>query len=147
MDEQLDARGKPRSAYQTVNTLPSKTAKSEADQANIQTILRKYKELGIVDHLNLTEAMFPDVTEIGDFADVVRTAKAAEVEFMKMPSKIREIFNHDVATWLDYAHDEEKRASLLAEGKIQPVEQPTAGHPGDNPSRDGAEGNANPPAK
>lgn len=144
MPEQTDARGKPRKAYQTVNKLPSKTVQSEQHQADIKHILRRYREVGIIEHLNITEASFPDVTDLGDFADVMRTAKQAETEFMKLPSKIREKFGHDVATWLDYAHDEEKRASLLKESGEPTQQQPTQSNPIDNPPGDAGPGTSNP---
>ncbi len=128
MPEKLDARGKP--PVQTENDGPILTVQSEAEQGEINKILKRYKEVGIIEQLNLTEASFRDVSEFGDFADVMRQSKEAELEFMKLPSKVREIFNHDVANWLDTAHDAEKRSSLIAAGEIEPLKQPT---PGDLP--------------
>lgn len=120
--EQLDSRGRLRSDTWTVNDEPSKTIQSDADRADITKILKQYKQVGIVDHLNVAEATFMDVTEFTDFADLMRQSAVAEVEFMKMPSKVREIFNHDVAEWLDAAHDPEKRDALVAAGFVEPEE-------------------------
>ncbi len=123
--ENLDHRGRPR--VQTVNDLPSLTVQSDRDEADIIKILKKYKEVGIVDHLNLTQSSYQDVTAFTDFADVIRTAKEAELQFLELPSKVREIFKHDVANWLDTAHDEEKRASLVAAGIIEPEQKSGSG--------------------
>ncbi len=123
----------------------SLTQQSDAEQADIQKILKRYREVGIVEHLNLTEASFADVTELTDYAEVMRTAKLAEVEFMKLPSKVREIFNHDVADWLDTANDPEKRASLLAEGDIESLQEPTPGNPPAVSGGDASPGDENPP--
>ncbi len=117
--EQLDYRGKKRSLYQTVNDGPSQTVQSDAAQADINNILRKYEAVGIVDNLNMAEAAFRDISEFTDFADAMRHAEMAESEFLKLPSKVREIFHHDVAEWLDTAHDEEKRDALVAAGIIE----------------------------
>lgn len=132
-EEQLDARGRPRSLYQTINEGPELTVQSDHDKADIRKILKKYREVGIVDNLNATQAQFQDITAFTDYADVMRTAKQAEMEFMKLPSKVREVFNHDVATWLDTAHDQEKRASLAETGEIKSVEQPAPIDTGDGP--------------
>ncbi len=140
MTEQLDALGRPRSKYQTKNTMPSETVQADTEKADINLILKRYKEVGIQQNLDLTEAMFPDVTEIGDFQDVMQTARAAETEFMKLPSKVREIFKHDVANWLDTAHDQEKRASLIAAGKIKSVEESAADDPESSGGGDDGEG-------
>ena len=66
--------------------------------------------------------MFKDVSEFTDLADALNQAKVAEVEFLKLPSKVREIFEHDVAVWLDTAHDQEKRDALVAAGYIKSEE-------------------------
>jgi hypothetical protein len=138
----VDARGRPR--VQTVNDLPSLTVQSDADQADIKKILKKWKTVGIVDHLNIQEQTFGDVTGFTDYADVMRTAKLAEEEFMKMPSKAREIFGHDVAAWLDTANDPEKLASLIAEGKIKSEQQSIAELAQDSAGGDGTQGDADP---
>lgn len=120
MPEVLDYRGRPRSG--TVNDEPSKTIQSDADAADITKILARYKEVGIVEHLNMAQAAYMDVTEFTDFADAVRQSKMAEIEFLKLPSKVRRIFNHDVAEWLDTAHDPEKRDALVEAGFIKAPE-------------------------
>ncbi len=121
-EPQRDYRGKLRSKYQTFNNEESKTVQSQAPQADIQEILRKYKEVGIIEHLNRTEATYKDVSEFEDFAAVMRHAKEAETAFFELPSKVREIFNHDVAQWLDAAHDPEKRQALVDAGHIDAPE-------------------------
>lgn len=126
----LDSRGRDRSDSQTFNTEPSQTIQSDANAADIRHILSRHSEVGIVENLNQADAMFMDVSEFGDFADVVRQTKVAEVEFLKLPSKTREIFGHDVANWLDAAHDQEKRDALDL-GKptkvVEPVVPPASG--------------------
>lgn len=122
-NDTLDRRGKPR--VQTEFHDESLTVQSDADQADIKKIMKRYTTYGIIDHLNLTEAAFKDVSELGDFADVMRTAQEAEAAFMRLPSKVREIFNHDVAEWLDTAHDQDKRDALVQAGFIQDPEANT----------------------
>lgn len=119
---QLDSRGKPR-VQTSFEGEVSLTVQSDAPLADIQEILRKYQQVGIVENLNTAEAMFLDISEFTDYADAMRHAKMAELDFMKLPSKIREIFGHDVGNWLDTAHDEDKRDALVKAGII---EGPTA---------------------
>lgn len=114
--EQLDLRGKPR--VQTHFHDVSLTVQSDAHNAEINEIIRKFSQGGMLDNLNMAEAVFQDITEFTDFADAMLHAKMAEADFLKLPSKIREIFNHDVAEWLDAAHDQEKRDALVAAGVI-----------------------------
>lgn len=118
----LDSRGRKRSDTWTVNKDPSLTIQSDAAESDINEILRKYKEVGLLDHLNSAQAMFMDVTEFTDLADAMRQSREAEAVFMQLPSKMREIFHHDVAEWLDAAHDPEKRDALVRAGFIEAPE-------------------------
>lgn len=118
----LDSRGKER--VQTINTLPSKTVKSDRDLTDIRTIIGKIEGGGVVENLGLTERQFVDVKDLTDFADVMRVTREAELEFMKLPSKTREKFGHDVAQYLDAAHDQEKRDALIAAGVIEAPKGP-----------------------
>ncbi len=116
-NEQLDSRGRPR--VQTVNNDPSETVQTDLQRADIHEILRQYAQVGLVDNLNYAEAQFKDISDFTDFADAMRHAKQAEEEFFKLPSKVREIFNHSVEEWLDAAHDQEKRDALVEAGIIE----------------------------
>lgn len=114
--------GRPR--VQSINNDPSETIQSDAHLADMNTILRTFGQEG-VSLLDETALQFRDVSGFTDLADALAQAKEAEVEFMKLPSKVREVFDHDVAVWLDTAHDQDKRDILLAEGFIKPVEEST----------------------
>lgn len=110
----LDLRGKPR--VQTVNTDPSMTVQSDAHLADISQILKGHGAGSLLESLDDAELLFADVSEFTDLADALRQAAIAEVQFLKLPSKVREIFGHDVAQWLDTAHDEGKRDELAKAG-------------------------------
>ncbi len=114
--EILDSRGRPR--VQTINTEPSMTVQSDAHLADIQNIMKQFG-IGGIEMLDETQLTFADVSDFTDLADALNQAKVAEVEFLKLPSKVREIFDHDVATWLDTAHDEEKRDALVQAGFLK----------------------------
>lgn len=123
-NKNLDYRGKPR--VQTSDFGESLTVQSDNERADIRKILQRYEAVGIVDHLNQVDAMYRDVTEFTDLHDALMQAKEAETQFMKLPSKLREVFDHDVAKWLDAAHDPEKieqlyRPKLEKLGILEPV--------------------------
>lgn len=134
-EDQLDYRGKQRSQFWTVNNRPSETVQSDKHDADINVIYRKFAKTGLIDSLNSAEVNYMDISEFTDFADAMRNIRVAEMEFMKLPSKVREIFNHDPAEWLDAAHDPEKRQALVEAGFIEgpPVSAPE-GAPGGQPA-------------
>lgn len=114
-----DYRGKQRSEFWTAEFDESQTVQSDADLADLNKIIARYKKTGIVAGLNEAQGQFLDVSQHQDFAEVMRTARAAEMEFMKLPSKVREEFGHDVANWLDAAFDRDKREALVDSGVIE----------------------------
>lgn len=131
-----DRRGRERSAHQTFNDLPSETVQTDAHLADINKILGKYREFGITDSLNLAEKTFRDVTELPDYSEAMREIRKAEMQFMELPSKVREMFNHDVAEWLDAAEDPEKRHELVRKGFIKDLENPEHPSPAGEGSTD-----------
>jgi len=103
-------RRRPR--VRTVNELPSMTVQSDLHRADMKEILRKYESQGVLVGMRNVDLAFRDVSEFTDFADMMRQGKEAEMAFMRLPSKVREAFGHDVGTWLDAAHDPEKLEKL-----------------------------------
>lgn len=126
MKEYSTVRRRPR--VRTVNNLPSKTVQSDVFNSEIRHVLAKFKEVGILEHMRNVDLEFRDVSEFTDFADMARQTKVAEGVFMKLPSKVREVFDHDVLNWLDAAHDPEKleklRPKLEELGVLEKAEVP-----------------------
>lgn len=106
----MDARGRVR-VQTNFEEGSSKTIQSDAHLADIQEILKTFGVQGIDQMLNITEGQFMDVSEFEDYATMMSHVRTAELEFMKLPSKVREMFDHDVHTWLDKAHDDRRAPS------------------------------------
>lgn len=119
-----DGRRKPR--IRTVNEMESRTIQSDRNRAEMREILRRYESMGIVDHMANVDLLYRDVSEFEDFADLMRQSKEAEKEFMKLPPKVRQVFGHDVHTWLDAAHDPEKLEALRPKLEKLGVMEPKA---------------------
>ena len=99
----IDARGKDR--VQTTDFGKSLTVQADKKKADIQEILKQYSQTGVVQHMTEVEGQYLDVSEFTDYSDMMVQLAEAEAHFMSLPSKFREAFDHDVAKWLDAAHD------------------------------------------
>lgn len=123
----LDSRGRDRAESQTsFEGEESLTIQSDAPLADMKHILRQFASGGLVKSLDGAELEYLDISEFTDFADAMQMSKVAEMEFMKLPSKVREIFNHKVEEWLDTAHDDDKRAALVKAGFMDAPTDPDA---------------------
>jgi len=119
-------RRRPR--VQTVNTLPDRTVQADLVRTDIRHILAKYRQVGIVEHMREVDLVYRDVSEFQDFSDLMRQSADARNAFMRLPAKLREVFDNDVSKWLDAAHDPEKiealRPELEALGVLKPKPAP-----------------------
>ncbi len=116
---ELNSRGQPR--LQTINDEESKTVQSDAHLADINVIMHNFAQTGDA-MLDEADLLYKDVSEFTDLQDALNQANLAESHFLTLPSKVREVFNHDVAVWLDTAHDQDKRDALVQAGFLEPPE-------------------------
>ena len=117
-----------RRRVQTVNDEKSKTIQSDVHRAEIAHIMRNYDASGVFMSLRNVDMQFRDVSEFEDYADMMLQSREAESAFMSLPSKVREVFDHDHLKWLDAAHDpnlpEQTRSKLEKLGYLKAVEAP-----------------------
>lgn len=117
--------GRPKHRVQTVNEEPSKTVQADRDAADIKKIIQTYERNGVLIRPSEVDRVFRDVSEFTDFSEMMLQTKVAEGEFMRLPSKVREVFNHSVFEWLDAAHDAEKLAAVRPQleelGVLEPL--------------------------
>lgn len=136
MSQVVTRRENGRKRVQTVNEEESRTVQGQRDEADIRKIIQRYQRDGVLINMAQVDLAFRDVTEFEDFSDLMRQTKEAEQAFMRLPSKVREVFNHSVVRWLDAAHDglsEVQRGRLTELGVLdavedasRPVEEPAA---------------------
>lgn len=140
MSELVTVRPNGRRRVQTLNDMESKTVQTDRDRADIRKIVQAYERTGVLVNMRNVDLAFRDVTEFSDFADLMQAAKTAETAFMKLPSKVREVFDHDVAKWLDAGHDglsERQVERLTALGVLDQVED--SAKPSGTPAAEGVE--------
>ncbi len=87
---------------QTVNTEPSKTKQSLADNANVNKIIKKYNKTGVIPNMNALEAVYGEITS-QDLQDAIHKVDSSYEAFMQVPSEIRAKFNNDAGSFIDYA--------------------------------------------
>jgi len=61
---------------------------------------------------------FMDVSEVGDFRELVDRVEATKEWFMKLPAKVRAAFQNDPVGLMDAMMDPSKKAELEALGLI-----------------------------
>lgn len=117
--------GRRKFRVRTRNTSPSMTYQADRDRADIRKIIQRYERNGVIIKPQDVGMVFKDVTEFTDFSDLMMQSAVAKQAFMRLPSKVREVFGHDVSNWLDAGHDPQKLEQLRPEleelGVLEPI--------------------------
>lgn len=92
-------------------TSPMLTQQQYTEECNINSILKKFIQTGILD--NIGPGVYADLGDAKDYRESLHVIKEAEEMFASLPSHIRDRFQNDPAQYLDFVHDENN----LAEGQ------------------------------
>lgn len=97
---------------------PSMTEQHFKDECDINTIVSRYQETGVLPQGN-REPLFGDFTEFPtDLQSSQQFFDEAHARFMELPSNLRKEFNNDPVQLLAFLHDENNRARAVELGLI-----------------------------
>lgn len=102
---------------------PSKVKSDFAHQCDINVIMSRYRQTGVVEHLNRHQGQYLDLPSGLDFQRMQDTTRRAAESFELLPAEVRERFGNNPAKFLDFAKDEnnldEMRKLGLAKQKTE----------------------------
>lgn len=116
---------------------PSKTQQSFKEDADINTIVRRFGLTGkLPDNVRMPE--YADYNDVFDFQTAMNTMMEAEREFMKLPSDIRRRFENDPQQLLEFVsndanYDEAVKIGLV-KAKAPPPPPPEPAPPAPGPA-------------
>ena len=104
---------------------PSLTVQADAIDADINEIVRRF---GLTGELPSGVAIpqYGDFTAVADYQSALNEIRRAEAAFLQFPAEVRQRFDHDVASFLDWGLDPANAAEAATLG-INP--NPVAGTP------------------
>lgn len=102
---------------------PSLTNQSEAADADINTIVKRFGVSGVL--AQRADALLEvDFGEVFDFQSAQNAVIAAQRQFAGLPAKIRERFDHDPAKFIAFFEDEKNIDEAIALGLVIKREKP-----------------------
>ncbi len=105
----------------------SRTQQHMAAECDINNIVQRYMETGILDHTSRKKPSYGDVASGMDFQEAMQTVTAAREMFGALPSSIRREFDNDPAKFLDFANDPANAEALVEMGLSEPVQSDLPG--------------------
>lgn len=84
-----------------------------AEECDINTIMDRYAQDGLLDHVNNFQGSYGDFTSVTDYQTSVNQVIAAEAAFMDLPAAVRSRFGNDPGQLIGFL--ESNDPELLAE--------------------------------
>lgn len=95
------------------------TDQSFADESDINSIMARYQSTGEMPILNEREGQWLDTTGM-DFQRHMDYIISAQELFQELPSAIRDRFNNDPATFLDFTGNDANKREMAQMGLLSP---------------------------
>lgn len=123
---------------------PSMTKQAHKDECDINNIVKRFMQTGVIDHLKTAEqaGVFADLPDPFSYQDALNLTIAAQRSFDTLPSDIRARFGNDPAQFLAFTGDPANQAELITMGLATdnrpPSTPPVTTPPLNDPPKDGA---------
>lgn len=110
-----------RHAVRTAPRGESLTKQSFKDETDINGIMRRYQETGLIEHVKKYEGRYGDFSGIPDYQTALQKVIDAQEMFNSLPSSIRNRFQNDPGEFLAFATDPKNADALIEMGLAKPV--------------------------
>jgi phage internal scaffolding protein len=97
---------KPHASVGISDWGPSLTRQEFAEECDINTIMQRYEQTGVINHVARTEPLYLDYTAVPrDLQSAMNFMRDAASEFMRLPAHIRREFGEDPAKFVAFAEN------------------------------------------
>lgn len=104
----------------TINSEPDMAQQQYKESCDVNNIMKKYEQTGIVTHLAAGQGRYADLGDPVDLMDAKMRVIRAESAFMALPADLRAKCGHDPANFLKMLKDGSNDAELIKLGIIHP---------------------------
>ncbi|WNK12831.1 MAG: internal scaffolding protein [Microvirus sp.] len=109
---------------------PSMAKQSFKDECDVNNIVKRFMQTGIIEHLNQRAAQgaFIDLPDPVDYQGSLNMVIAADAAFASVPAEVRNRFQNDPVAFLDFMGDPANQQEIIDMGLAtdnRPQEPPT----------------------
>lgn len=109
----------PQHKSQLIQTKPSLTKQSFRDECDINVIMGRYLQTGVLDFVNKHQPQYITTTGV-DFHQAMLLVAESQTMFNDLPSAIRTKFKNNPAEFLDFCHDPKNLPEMAEMGLLRP---------------------------
>nr|QJB19887.1 MAG: internal scaffolding protein [Microvirus sp.] len=107
----------------TINSEPSRTSQSEKDQTDINKIMKKYHQTGLLPQFRQKVGTYGDFSQAKTYQQSLDAILTAQAEFMTLPSELRKKFNNDPGELLQFIQNPENTEEGIKLGLFNPPQE------------------------
>lgn len=104
-----------RSRLMKMFTKPSMTKQSHKDECDVNNILKKYSQTGVITHSNSKQGTYGNFADAQDYQSSLNSLMTAQDNFDNLPAQIRDRFKNDpyeLLTFLDNPANKDEAIKL-----------------------------------
>ena len=110
-----------RERVQKTFTKPSMTKQSFQDESNVNNIMAKYLQTGLLDHVNQHQGNYGDFINAPDYHTAMNRITAADQAFQTIPSDIRKRFANSATEFLEFVQNPDNEEEMRELGLLPPA--------------------------
>lgn len=107
-----------RSPYLTVGD--SKTKQSFKQECDVNTLLKKYRKTGLLEHVNMYQGRYENLSDPVDYQTALNLVLSATAAFDSLPSQVRKQFSNSPHEFLTFVNNPENESAMRDLGLLPP---------------------------
>lgn len=100
----------------------SRTHQNFLEEANINTVMGKYRRVGFFENVNVRVPAYADFSTVGEFQDAQNKLVAAREYFESLPARLRNRCDNDPAKLIEFVEDPANIQEMIDLGIIDKPE-------------------------
>ena len=112
----------PRVTYKCTGEI--KTKQDFKDDVVMSSIMKKYRETGIIAHQSLVQGRYGDYVDAPEYDEAMNKIVAANDMFESLPADIRDRFNNSPEKFLEFVHDPDNEDEMRKLGLLNKKDSP-----------------------
>ncbi len=102
----------------------SLTQQHFAHEADVRNIIKQYDKTGLIANVQKGVAQYGDYSEVNEYREALDLVNDANGMFADLPAELREMFQNNAGTFLEFATNPENNSKMIELGlKEAPVQE------------------------
>lgn len=104
----------------------SLTQQHFAQEADVRNIIKQYDKTGLIANVQKGVARYGDYSEVNEYREALDLVNQANATFAELPAELREMFQNNAGTFLEFATDPKNSDKMIQLGlKEAPIQEQT----------------------